>query len=839
MSHKTKKVYRLALYGLPGSGKTCLLAALAMPRLPHPLGHSCIWRFFGTPKVDMLNEDEVAVEELNEQDKQLIIRQHSQQWMKTAIHKLSEHEVPPPNPTFDDPFVFEYDFTASTHQTFRIELTDYSGQLIDPSLSESELATNLRHRFAEMDGVLILAEAPFHEGVNQIAQKNQNTQKGGGKKQVYADLYLLQQAFSLLSCERETCAALDIPVVLLINKWDRYSNIDYANPVSEQKKLEDFLNSSTPPPHKGLCDVLKFSVTEGNFKVLPVSALGASECVLLEQGDTVEQPIQVNPINAFGLEDAFIWLAQQRNAIDLKEFGERSLKCPVMAKGMGLELLNRFPKYSDETKKIQAILKVGKKVKNFRIFYMVIVVIAMWLITETSLDVINYKKHQIVADSPQATHEQLGEAENWLTQYIAAPYFRHLISKIFLNQEQAQNILIQLQAHREKFLWEPVEKALQVNLQVALVPATTYLKYYPYGKHVQEAQDIKLRAEFMQLKQINQEAFHKLAIQVQEHKQDVNKLNQLLKELRYLPLYPQAETEDMRQQRITLGNQVSGLLLQKDINQKMQAGKFLAAARLLNNQPEIHLSMDFKEDFKKEVLGKIEQQVTIALKINKELDIADKLLKEYTNDFPSSLQTEEGKAKVAALQLKVNERQDERLYEAAKKYKNLEHVQKYLQKAPLLTMAKEVSAYKAFLNSVDPSTTLHKLQLKLVQIHWEHVSDYDNTISVFLNGKRVIYNEQVNAKYHSSIELNETCPVFVAKPNDQITVTIKIVNDDWFFDDDYGHASVEMPVSELAKGYSLTLRSDKGVKTGVVFLEIIGYPKAPPLPRWQHFNFDG
>jgi len=192
-----------------------------------------------------------------------------------------------------------------------------------------------------------------------------------------------------------------------------------------------------------------------------VSALGASECVLLEDGDTIEQPIQVNPINAFSLEDAFIWLAQRRNAIDFEEFEERTLKYPTRYQKIGLELLNRFPKYSDETKQIQTILQTGKKVKTIRIFYTIIAIIALWLVTETSLDVINYTKHQIAADSPNATHEQLGEAENWLTQYIAAPYFRHLISKIFFNQEQAQNVLTQLQVHREIFLWEPVKKALR------------------------------------------------------------------------------------------------------------------------------------------------------------------------------------------------------------------------------------------------------------------------------------------------------------------------------------------------------------------------------------------
>jgi hypothetical protein len=35
--------YRLALYGVRASGKTCILAALAMPRPAHPLRYTCTW----------------------------------------------------------------------------------------------------------------------------------------------------------------------------------------------------------------------------------------------------------------------------------------------------------------------------------------------------------------------------------------------------------------------------------------------------------------------------------------------------------------------------------------------------------------------------------------------------------------------------------------------------------------------------------------------------------------------------------------------------------------------------------------------------------------------------
>ncbi|MDM8562774.1 hypothetical protein QUF54_05410 [Candidatus Marithioploca araucensis] len=311
-----------------------------------------------------------------------------------------------------------------------------------------------------------------------------------------------------------------------------------------------------------------------------------------------------------------------------------------------------------------------------------------------------------------------------------------------------------------------------------------------------------------------------------------------------MPKYLTAETEEMRQQRITLENKMSARLaqllnqqkldkLRQEIAQKMQVGEFLAAALLLNKQSDAHLK-EFKEDFKKEIVGKIEQRVTHSLKTNELLNLADKLLKEYINDFPGSLQTKIGKIKIERLQKNLNERIDELLYEAAITHRNIEQLQKYLQEAPLKTMAKEISAYKAFLNRTEPSTLLHGLKLKLTQIHWEQVQDNNNTVIVHLNGKQVIYNNKVNAREHSSTTINETSLAFTAKPSDQIIVTIKVVNEDIFFDDDYGHAVVVKSISELAGGdYRLTLRSDKGVKTGIAFIEIEGYPTEPPLPQWR------
>lgn len=814
---KTKKIYRIALYGLSATGKTSVLAALAMPRYPHPLGYTCIWRDIElpSPNYGQLNQH-------------LMTRHRSKEWMEQTILKLSQQKIPAPNPTGDN-FIFEYDFTASTHQTFHIELVDYSGELINPNVNDRQHRKNMQ-KFTEMDGILVLAEAPFHDKLAHCG------------KPTDTDLYQLREAFSLLRCENQECAALDVPLALLVTKWDRYSNIDYPNPTNEQNKLKQFFNSNPPPPHQGLCDVLRFSVTKDNFKTFPVSALGASDCVQLDNGTFIETPKQVNPLNAFGLEDAFIWVAQRRDAIDLQNYQEQATFNLKKCKKTGLELLNRFPKGSEPAKQINTILQKCQKAKNVRAIYTFIAIIAFGVITETTIDLINYRQHKVGTNNPHATHEQLDKAEKWLTQYLAAPYFRHLISKLFLGRETVHTLLTKLQAHREKFLWEPVEKALYVNFQLAKTPALEYLKYYPYGQHAQEAQDIKLRAEILQQQQQDENTYRQIAQEMQEHKQSVEKLRNLLKKLRQT--YPQTEKPELHQQRIALEKQLQEQLarqtlqqewlqFREDFQQKMQAGKFLAAAQSLNSrQPDARLN-ELKETFKTIIIQDIEQQVTQAFK-EQRLKFAYNLLKDYAK-FPSQLQTPEGKLKIANLQNQVDEWQDRALYEAARQHREAYHIHRYMEQAPLQTMEKYVSVYETYLDNVSPNRTINQLQLKLAQIRWENLDDYDNIVRVFLNGKQVISNHKVDAKPNTSTAVIGISPFFTAKPNDLITIEVTVINEDIFFDDEYGQGRVKKQLSELANGYRLLLRNGYGVKTGTAFLEIEGYPKAPVLPAWRIF----
>jgi len=169
------------------------------------------------------------------------------------------------------------------------------------------------------------------------------------------------------------------------------------------------------------------------------------------------------------------------------------------------------------------------------------------------------------------------------------------------------------------------------------------------------------------------------------------------------------------------------------------------------------------------------------------------------------------------------------------KYRNKQHVLSYLREAPMQSMAKEVSAYKIYLNKIDPTTNteLDKLQLKLSQIRWKDVQDDANLVKVFLNGKQVILNENVNAEPNTATEVIGISKPFTAKLNDSISIKITVVNVDMMFDDDYGSAVIRKPISDLVNGYNLPLENADGIITGSAYFEIEGYPKPPPLPEWQ------
>ncbi|MEK8017957.1 MAG: hypothetical protein VSS75_013875, partial [Candidatus Parabeggiatoa sp.] len=513
--------------------------------------------------------------------------------------------------------------------------------------------------------------------------------------------------------------------------------------------------------------------------------------------DVVERPKQVQPLNAFGLEDPFLWLVQRRDAIDLRHYQNNALSNLKQCKQNGTTLLNRFPPNSKQAKQVKKVLGRCRRRGFYYATGIVAGVLALWLTAETTMDVWNYKKITMAIENPNATHEQLGKAEQWLTQYTTAPYFRHLISKRFINLDDVKTTLIDLQTRGETFLWGAVETALENNLQAAMVPAKRYLDYSPYGPHAEESQNILLRAQFQVQQQENEDAFRQIASRVKEHWQEGETLNELLERLRKLPVHQNAETDKMRQERVALEKNVlkrlAEIASQQNWNRfkagyddKMRRRNFLAAAQALKSRQSDKRLEKLKREFKRVVIQRIEDEVERAFKDYRLRD-AEEILGKYAQ-FPAEFQYppgSEGNRKIKALRHQVAERQDQALYNAALKYKDRDHILNYLQNAPLQTMKKEVSEYKAYLDSIEPTATISKLKL-FVRITWLAGSEgNDNTIRFSIDGKDVIIRTGVKSQLNQSTNLGVSS-AFSAKSSDERTVKITVVEDDWFGDDDNG-----------------------------------------------------
>ena len=287
--------------------------------------------------------------------------------------------------------------------------------------------------------------------------------------------------------------------------------------------------------------------------------------------------------------------------------------------------------------------------------------------------------------------------------------------------------------------------------------------------------------------------------------------------------------------------------LEEQVTLALKEARFEEALGLLQGYANPSSSLQTLEGFsdkiavlqkqvKTSAIKTIEQQVNIALK-KARYDDALSVLKKYDN-YPSSLRTKKGRKTINALQKQVNRNKDKSLYEQVRKRPNAVRIQKYLKNAPLKTMAKNVSAYKAYLDSTKPKAKLN-IRLKLVEIHWKNVDDDDNTVSVDLKQgekTRISNTYKVNAKPNTVTKKIGISHKFSATPSMQLSIKVKVVNESMMsmFNDDYGEGSVTMPVSKLAKGYyRMALYNEKKVKTATVYIQIIGYPTEPRLPKWR------
>ncbi|MEN8216665.1 MAG: hypothetical protein ABFS56_09875 [Pseudomonadota bacterium] len=948
----TKK-YNFAFFGLTGSGKTCLLAALDMQRIEHPASYTSsllpvdIKRPTGEPDTWTITE------------KQADILHKSSDRLEEAKHLLEQGLVPNGTELSTD-FIFNYKLSSPQTGEFYAQLIDYGGELLHPQNASEDIAKELRDKLASMDGLLVLA--PAHQGVSE-------------------KLNLLQKTIGLIHFNQ--------PIVLLITKWDRLALLPSPTTTITISELPS-------PEHRDLYNALINKVGEDNCKAFPVSAFG--ECKRRRTPDGMEIPKQINPLASFGLLDAFIWLAQrletiksQHDVTQLQNYEQavasykKWLPFPSLSllrlKCQGKEVMTLFPKDSDMAKRARQAGHQSSKRWWTRLrillFLMIVIPLIIQTVQQTSEDKKNYDEVQRTLNDPNARFEDIKTMEHWLEEYYYTTPLSHPFSWLFVvtngtakyeldksrnrsehrfwqaiqetpslvKKIEAANAYIKalsngkhigeakavvaqaeeaLRQKREQQWWQPVQQAASVMAK--LEAARAYQKALPNGTHKAEIQSIitpieeslrdqkeqrlwqqvkesgsltvkleaaraylkalpdgKRRAEINRiiaqmveaLREEEEERLWKLVLNAKsprtkkeaaqtylqakpdgklaaEAKNIVAQVDEILREEieerwwqpveqanamavkvkkahAYLKALPNGQhAADAESIIVQYESQKEWATFTNDYYEFFNEGLFLDAALHLSqyqskDAPQLQA---LKLQFLANVFNSLETQINRLLNRQRWSDAYD-LLDQYSR-WPKEFQDIQRRGKIRALRKKVQEAEDRYLYIAFLEAIDLERADNYLRSAPLQTMRIQVESYKE--NIIQIQNPL-KLELVLARIEWGSLSDDNNVITVFMDGKKIIEVEEVEAVENSSTgEIGRY--EFTERLNTHVTLKVKIVETNWLSSyDDNGQGSIVVRVADL-DSLTLNLRPPQNEFTNKAVFRLEGIPSQPRLPDW-------
>lgn len=288
-----KSVRKIVTFGRPSSGKTCLVAALAMDRLSHPRGYETTWVKDETTIPKLVG----GVDQYDMEDR-LTSLHFGRERLNEKINELERYDLPDGD-KMDLPYRYLFDFSTLDGCIRRVEMIDYSGELVDDDITEGDFAKTLSGHMKEADGIIVLAEA---------------TNNSEQEERVRRDLRKLRMAFQRIVEDRPGGRCEPFPICMVYDKWDRISAKENCSLDFAQHELEEYLERNKDLPHHNLRNVLKAAAGHPDtFIEFPVSAFGQSKLVEKETGDgtvKIEVPANVNPLKSYGLEDPYITLCE-------------------------------------------------------------------------------------------------------------------------------------------------------------------------------------------------------------------------------------------------------------------------------------------------------------------------------------------------------------------------------------------------------------------------------------------------------------------------------------------------------------------------------------------------
>lgn len=717
---KKPHYYRLGIVGSKNSGKTCLLASLSMPRRPNPSGCTAVRL---TLNSETLKDDESF--------------RLGDEWINTAAQALSEGRWPDANPNEDRRRSLRFEFSDGQTRRKFVDLFDYSGELLNPQAQDSELAEKLRKTLSEVDGLVVLAEHPASEAESS---------------KIEHDLNGLLRVFALLSDERRR----QVPIALLINKWDRSPHFDPSADVKSQTMvmLEKFLRQTPAPLHKRVADALPPAAVTGGFKIFPVCAIQA-----MRQADGSELPPKPGTIQTMGLEDPFLWLIK---AVDEHALAEQENHLSRLATWWMPPLRSRLlrpdfksirSRFEANTPEAKAAARISRRgwLLTFR---QLVLWTAFAMTFEYGVDSV---KHTTALSQIRNSTEQDGweQGLNWLRAYGTSSPLRHILYDRFrLTKDEALRNASEIVSQKDREASEVVKQLLRdKKLQEADQLARQQLAALPNSPWNDERQAILAEVA-------NLQATQRFEKQLNEWKStlaglkgktattndrilvilgEIGAVEAQIRNAQEVPLQGDLRGEwsnllnSVEPVRRDWADRLVSVNIQEEIERAMDASDFLAAADLLVKHHGKHPALLTR--YQKTLRDWLEKRTATLSAQGAKWENAVAEANQFLPPTRAMLLTNDLRASIEKIIKDCQSQGDQYFYHLALNERNNKTLDDYLTNAPLKSMVVEISAYRQWLQDREKP---QNLTFRLTQIDWDAANSGsyggDTAYKLFVDG---------------------------------------------------------------------------------------------------------
>jgi GTPase SAR1 family protein len=837
VSSPAKRLYRFALFGLSGSGKTCYLTALGTDCRSTREAATCT-------ALPPLDTDSVAIK-------------HGWLALSENITALKKRTLPKATPPSNDVPQYRFSYSDAQIGKLNFEILDYAGELLrlDSLVSGDELAKSIRAKMRDLDGFIVLAVTP---------------PKGATDSEIPNELNALVQAFNqdktASKNERKT------PIALVLTKWDRQSAIPENSEQGERENFAIFLKNN--PSFGNVQNDLRNDVGADNFCTFPLSALG--HC------DSTDIPLEVNPLQSYGVPFPFGWLARRINEMDAQRAKELIEKLPALYypaipfKSMPetdiLHIARTIRNRTEDLRKraaqdlqkgktshekiispeisaaVASIPQISKR-KFLRILtsgleYLataMLIGILAWGFCDNS----RFKEIQTQASAPDTAPSILLDSREWLEHYVNSSFFspRTLFrSSLIVSYTKANDLLEDIRTRTEEVDYKRIIDTTIDRKTIEL--AEEFVSRYPNSKHragVIKRIDSANRA-IATMKNVS--ALTQLE-NLAKNAHSIEALNAVINEAEKQNFFPEVKYSDtVEPERLRILNDAhsrrAALVaaaewdkFEKIVREKFNEEKFAPA---INSLSERELKNSKWKEFAEEILSATLQKI----KTKKDnVEFQNKFKFSDVRDAAKKLANSEIDTEALVRELHLFERfahaqKDKSLYEVVRNDRTVDSCIAYLENGTG-AMNSYVERYKNYLNELNG-----QLEISVrAEIEWREGchgfsgklwTNNRNEVNIHVGAEKV-YNGEIQTIEDGGRSFVKT---FSIKGNlsDSKKIECKIIFLNWITRNNNGEGGQDVTIGSLRRGVTIDLPAD-GFANRLHLSYAGGLPDEPPLPEWE------